>query len=95
MVKKLYLIGIGPGDPKYLTLEAYELIKRLKLFLVPDKREDKIGLTEIRLKIINFVKEEVLLKLYSLIFLKGKRGLIIELRLKSGGKKRPKSSLIP
>ncbi len=74
MVKKLYLIGIGPGDPKYLTLEAYELIKRLKLFLVPDKREDKIGLTEIRLKVINFVKEGSPFEVIFLNFPERKKG---------------------
>ncbi|MGB9667890.1 MAG: SAM-dependent methyltransferase [Thermosulfidibacteraceae bacterium] len=37
MLSKLYLIGIGPGDPKYLTLEARGLIEKLDLFLIPEK----------------------------------------------------------
>ncbi|RKX61746.1 MAG: precorrin-6A synthase (deacetylating), partial [Thermodesulfobacteriota bacterium] len=34
MVKKVYLIGMGPGNLEYLTLEAVDLIKRLPLFLI-------------------------------------------------------------
>jgi len=37
-MKKIYLIGIGPGDPKYLTVEAIETIRKLNVFLVPLKK---------------------------------------------------------
>lgn len=56
MIKKLYLIGIGPGDPRYLTLEAKALLERLELFLIPEKRGPKEGLTQKRLEIIKSVR---------------------------------------
>ena len=52
MIKKIYLIGIGPGHPRYLTLEAVELIKKLPLFLLPLKQGKKKDLTEKRKEII-------------------------------------------
>jgi len=56
VVKKLYLIGMGPGDPKYLTLEAVNLMKKLKLFFIPGKKGKKFELTRIRKDILSFVK---------------------------------------
>jgi precorrin-6A synthase len=56
--KKVYLIGIGPGDPKYLTLEAVEVIKRLNTFLIPLKKGDKEELTKIRKKVIEFCRPD-------------------------------------
>jgi precorrin-6A synthase len=55
--KKVYIIGIGPGDPKYLTLEAYEIIKKAKNFIIPLKKGPKEELTKIREKVIEFCKE--------------------------------------
>jgi len=68
MIKKLYLIGIGPGDSKYLTLEAYQIIKRLDLFFIPDKRGKKEGLTEARLALLKKVKGEEAFKVIPLPF---------------------------
>ncbi len=56
MLKKLYLLGIGPGDPKYLTQEAKELIERLSLFLVPQKVGAKEELTEKRTSLLKRIK---------------------------------------
>ena len=58
MIKKVYLIGMGPGDKKYLTLEAVELIKRLNLFLIPGKTGRKKELSEIRRDILRAVRGE-------------------------------------
>jgi precorrin-6A synthase len=55
--KKVYIIGIGPGDPKYLTLEAYEIIKKAKNFIIPLKKGPKEELTKIREKVIEFCKQ--------------------------------------
>lgn len=66
MLEKIYLIGIGPGDPKYLTLEAKELIERLSLFLIPKKVGSKKDLTLARLSILEKIKGK---KNYEIIFL--------------------------
>ena len=55
--KKVYIIGIGPGDPMYLTLEAYEIIKKAKNFIIPLKKGPKEELTKIREKVIEFCKQ--------------------------------------
>jgi len=75
MVKKLYLIGIGPGDPKYLTLQAKELIERLELFFVPEKKEGKSELTKKRLEIVKFVKGNRPFSVVPLSFPERKKGL--------------------
>jgi len=75
MVKKLYLIGIGPGDPKYLTLEAKELMERLEIFFVPEKKEGKSELTQKRLEIIKFVKGNKPFRVVNLPFPERERGL--------------------
>jgi len=56
--KRVYIVGIGPGDPKYLTLEAVEIIKRLKTFILPEKKGKKEELTLVREEIIKFCKGE-------------------------------------
>ncbi len=56
ITKKVYIVGVGPGDPKYLTLEAFEVIKRTKNFIIPIKKGKKAELTEIRERIIEFCK---------------------------------------
>ncbi len=56
--KKIYLIGIGPGDPKYLTVEAIETIKKLNTFLIPVKKGSKEELTHIRKKIIEYCRTD-------------------------------------
>lgn len=55
-MKKVYLIGIGPGNPKYLTLEACDLIKRLRFFIIPDKKGKKTHLTLLRERILNYLR---------------------------------------
>lgn len=42
------MIGIGPGDPRQITLEAVEAIARTDVFLVLDKGEAKADLLELR-----------------------------------------------
>ncbi len=76
MIEKLYLIGIGPGDTKYLTLEARDLIKKLDLFFVPEKKGRKEKLTQNRIEILKFVKGESLYKVVYLPFPERERGII-------------------
>ncbi|AWR96330.1 cobalt-factor II C(20)-methyltransferase [Acidianus sulfidivorans JP7] len=35
MTKKLYVVGLGPGDPELITIKAYNIIKKSKLIFVP------------------------------------------------------------
>ncbi len=73
-MKKAYLIGLGPGDPKFLTLEAFNQIKRLKTFLIPAKKGEKKDLTEIRKNILNFVHPQGKYELVELEFPPRKKG---------------------
>ncbi|RYY83508.1 MAG: precorrin-6A synthase (deacetylating), partial [Chitinophagaceae bacterium] len=36
-MKQLLLIGIGPGDPRQVTFEAVDALKRATVFFVLDK----------------------------------------------------------
>lgn len=40
-MKKIYLIGIGPGDKDYLTLQAVETLKKVDVFFLLEKGERK------------------------------------------------------
>lgn len=35
-MKKVYFIGIGPGDPELLTLKALRVIKEVDLIIYPE-----------------------------------------------------------
>lgn len=39
--RKLYGIGVGPGDPELLTLKAYRILKAVDMIVAPKSREDK------------------------------------------------------
>ncbi len=74
MVKKVYLIGMGPGNLKYLTLEAVDLIKRLPLFLIPLKSSKKTYLTEKRKEILYKIRKDQNFKIVEIPFPERKRG---------------------
>jgi len=40
-MKKIYLIGIGPGDKDYLTIQAVETLKKVDVFFLLEKGERK------------------------------------------------------
>ena len=40
-MKKIYLIGIGPGDPDYLTIQAINTMKKVDIFFLLEKSEKK------------------------------------------------------
>lgn len=88
MVKRLYLIGVGPGDPRYLTLEAYQIIKKLRVFLIPEKKDKKAGLTELRLGIIRFVKGESPFEVIYLNFPEREKGSNYRLKVEEWRKKK-------
>lgn len=47
-VRKLYVIGIGAGDPRQVTVQAIEAIRQVGTFFVIGKGELKRELTEVR-----------------------------------------------
>jgi len=51
-VRKIYLIGIGAGDPDQLTLQAAKAIGRTDVFFLLDKGETKASMIDVRERII-------------------------------------------
>jgi precorrin-6A synthase len=47
-VRKIYVIGIGAGDPDHLTLQAAKAIGRTDVFFLLDKGEAKDSMIELR-----------------------------------------------
>lgn len=52
MIEDLWLIGIGTGSPKHVTLEGLEAIRNASIILVPNKGSGKEDLGELRHQII-------------------------------------------
>ncbi|MEW6609843.1 MAG: precorrin-6A synthase (deacetylating) [bacterium] len=40
-MKKIYLIGIGPGNPDYLTIQAIDTMKKVDVFFILEKQGEK------------------------------------------------------
>lgn len=47
-MKKILIIGIGVGDPEYLTVQAVNALNRVDVFFIFDKGADKRSLIELR-----------------------------------------------
>jgi precorrin-6A synthase len=47
-VRKIYVIGIGAGDPDHLTLQGAKAIGRTNVFFLLDKGETKASMIELR-----------------------------------------------
>lgn len=47
-MRKISIIGIGAGNPDYLTLQAVAAIRAAGVFFIPDKGEDKAALKAVR-----------------------------------------------
>lgn len=57
-MRTILIIGIGAGNPDYLTLQAIKAMNRTTVFFMPDKGEEKAGLNAIRLDMLHkFVTE--------------------------------------
>jgi precorrin-6A synthase len=50
-VKRLNIIGIGVGDPEYVTVQAIKALQQTDVFFVVDKGEDKSDLLNLRSEI--------------------------------------------
>jgi precorrin-6A synthase len=51
-VRKIYVIGIGAGDPDHLTLQAAKAIGRSDVFFLLDKGEAKESMIELRRRLL-------------------------------------------
>ena len=51
-VRKIYVIGIGAGDPDHLTLQAAKAIGRTDVFFLLDKGDTKESLIELRRRLL-------------------------------------------
>jgi len=51
-MKKIYLIGIGPGNPDYLTVQAIEAMKGVDVFFFLEKRKGDEDFLKIRREIL-------------------------------------------
>ncbi|WP_454917933.1 precorrin-6A synthase (deacetylating) [Xanthobacter sediminis] len=47
-MRKLLVIGIGPGHPDYVTAQAVAALNRVNVFFIPDKGEEKAALRHLR-----------------------------------------------
>lgn len=54
-MRSILVIGIGAGNPDYLTAEAVEALKRANVFFIPDKGEEKAALKALRETILGRV----------------------------------------
>jgi precorrin-6A synthase len=49
---RLFVIGIGPGDPSFVTAQAMDALRAVDVFLLLDKGEDKAELAEVRREVL-------------------------------------------
>ncbi|MGV9314010.1 precorrin-6A synthase (deacetylating) [Streptomyces sp. NPDC003691] len=56
-MRKIYVIGIGAGDPDHLTLQAVKALKAADAFFILDKGEAKADLTGLRRDILDAHRE--------------------------------------
>ena len=47
-MRKILLIGVGAGNPDYLTIQAVDALNRVNVFFVPDKGAEKAALRRLR-----------------------------------------------
>ncbi|HWO68728.1 MAG TPA: precorrin-6A synthase (deacetylating) [Umezawaea sp.] len=52
-MKQILLIGIGAGDPDYITIQAVKALNRVDVFFVLDKGEVKQDLVDVRQEILD------------------------------------------
>jgi precorrin-6A synthase len=50
-MRKVLIIGIGPGDPDYVTMQAIKALNRVDVFFVVDKGREKQDLIRLRQEI--------------------------------------------
>lgn len=51
-VRKIYVIGIGAGDPDHLTIQAVKALNKMDVFFLLDKGAEKSDLIRLRHNIL-------------------------------------------
>src|ERR1700761_8296995 len=51
-MRKILIIGIGAGNPDYLTVQAIDALNRVDVFFLPDKGAEKAALRKLREEIL-------------------------------------------
>jgi precorrin-6A synthase len=47
-MRKIFVIGIGVGDPDYMTIQAIKALNQVDAFFIPDKGAEKAALRDLR-----------------------------------------------
>ena len=53
MKRKVMIIGIGAGNPDFITIQAINALNKVDVFFIPDKGTEKADLSRVRRLIIN------------------------------------------
>lgn len=51
-MRRILIVGIGAGNPDFITLQAIKALNRADVFFIPDKGEEKSDLKRLRTEII-------------------------------------------
>jgi precorrin-6A synthase len=47
-MRRIFVIGIGVGDPDYMTIQAIKVLNQVDVFFIPEKGAEKAALRELR-----------------------------------------------
>jgi precorrin-6A synthase len=57
-MRKLFVIGIGAGDPDYVTVQAIKALNRVDVFFVVEKKGERLDLVDLRREILERYVDE-------------------------------------
>src|SRR4030088_79699 len=58
-MRKIFVIGIGVGDPDHMTIQAIKALNQVDVFFIPDKGAEKAALRDLRTTICErFIENE-------------------------------------
>ena len=63
---QLFLIGIGTGNPDYLTQQAAHAIKMADLILIPYKGIEKSDLADLRLGVVHAIRPDAPIEFFDM-----------------------------
>src|SRR5579863_2737344 len=57
-MRKIFIIGMGAGNPDYMTVQAIDALNKVDVFFIPDKGSEKAALRQLRTDICaRFIKD--------------------------------------